>query len=119
MDSIRIRGLRLDAHIGVDEEERARAQILNFDIDIDADLDTAARSDDIDDTVDYADAVNRVAEVVEATQAHLLERLAADVAETIATMKHVRGVTVEVAKDPPPVEENVTSVSVRIERQGS
>ena len=119
MDAIRIRGLRLDAHVGVDEEERARAQILILDIDIDADLSAAAQSDDIEDTIDYAEAITRATDVIQTTQAHLLERLAADVAETIATMKHVGRVTVEIAKDPPPVAENVRSVSVRIERQGS
>lgn len=116
MDSIVIRDLRVKAHIGVTEEERAAEQLLVIGIDVATDMRPAGVSDDIADTVDYGRITQEVAELVQRSRSALLENLAEQIAAHIAGMPGANGVTVEIAKDAPPIEQDVGSVSVRIER---
>lgn len=111
---IKIRGLRVATRVGVTPEERARPQTVVLDVDVDADLAPAAASDELRDTIDYAAAVTRVADVVAASEANLLEHLAAKVISALSRMEGVQGVTVEISKQPPPVAEDVESIAVRI-----
>jgi dihydroneopterin aldolase len=114
--SISIRGLEVDAHIGVTEEERAVAQTLVIDIDIDADLRAAAVSDDVSDTIDYGTIVDQVSELVETSRYRLLERLGAEIIELICRNTRVARVTVVVGKKSPPVEAVVNGISVVVTR---
>ena len=116
MDRISIRGLRAVTHIGVPDEERSRPQALLIDLEVLTDLRQAGASDELDDTVDYGALTSRVAELVSRSRVKLLERLAALIAEEIATAKGVTGVSVTVAKETPPLDEDVKGVSVQIER---
>lgn len=116
MDLIKVRGLKVKSHIGATEEERARAQSLTIDLDVAADLRPAGLSDELVDTIDYGRLVAEVEAVAQASERALLEHLAEEVAAHIAQMEGVNGVTVEVAKDAPPIEQEVDCVAVRIER---
>lgn len=116
MDLIKVRGLRVSSHIGATADERARPQGLTIDLDIAADLRAAGVSDDLSDTIDYGRVVREVEEVAQASDRVLLEHLAEEVAARIAQIPGVNGVTVEVAKDAPPIEQEVERVAVRIER---
>jgi dihydroneopterin aldolase len=113
---ILIRGLRVATRVGVTSEERARPQTVVLDVDLDADLSRAAASDELVDTVDYSAAVTRIADVVSTSEAKLLEHLAGKVVSVLSRMDGVRGVTVQIAKEPPPVAEDLESVAVRIVR---
>jgi dihydroneopterin aldolase len=113
MDLIRIKGLRLQTHIGWTDDERSRPQWLVIDVDIALDLGKAARSDDLADTLDYHAAVTEIAELVRASRARLLEHLAWCIAELIGGKPGVEAVTVEVAKESPPLEEKAR-VAVRV-----
>lgn len=116
-DHIHIRGLRAKTRIGVTEEERSRPQVLLVDIAIELSIADAARSDDVEETVDYDSLVNDVVAEIEGTERRLLERLAADLSDRILERNGVLGVTVEVAKEDPPVQHEVESISVRMERR--
>jgi dihydroneopterin aldolase len=116
-DALLIRGLRLDARVGVTDAERQKPQTVRMDIAIRADLSQPATSDDLGDTIDYSAAVATVADAVRATECRLLEHLASHVATRVSYMHGVLGVTVEVSKEPPPVDADVEAVVVRIERQ--
>lgn len=116
MDSIKVRDLRVESHVGATEEERGGAQMLSIDLDVVVDLRPAGRSDDLADTVDYGLLVKEVAKLVETSNCALLEHLAENIAARIASIEGVNGVTVEVSKDAPPIEQDVGTVAVRIER---
>ena len=77
-DLIEVRGLKLEAIVGVLPHERARPQPLRVDLALWVDTSAAAASDDLADTVDYAALSARVVERCQALQALLLERLTAD-----------------------------------------
>ena len=101
------------------EEERARPQTVVIDVDVTTDLEKAGRSDDLSTTVDYGSLVDRIAAAVRSIEARLLEHLAEEIASLVGAYEGVRGVAVEVGKASPPVAEEVTRVSVRIERGAS
>lgn len=116
LDAIKIRGLRVDAHVGVTDEERSQPQTIVVNVHISADLERASMSDDLEDTIDYAAAATAVAERIASQQSKLLEHLAGGIADDLLSLTGVRGVTVEIAKEPPPLEEDVETVAVTIER---
>ncbi|HEX2241143.1 MAG TPA: dihydroneopterin aldolase [Actinomycetota bacterium] len=116
-DRVLIRDLRAKARIGVTEEERLEPRELVVDVDIDTDFDTAARTDDLGQTVDYAAVARAVSEVVSAGETKLLEHLAHEVAERLLGFAGVTGVRVEIRKERPPMTEDVGAAGVVIERR--
>lgn len=115
-DRIAIRRLRVPTTIGVGERERAEPQTVVLNLEIETDTARAGATDDLGDTVDYHRAVRLVADLVRSGETKLLERLAERVAAALLELEGVTGVVVEVGKEPPPVEEDVDAVSVRITR---
>jgi FolB domain-containing protein len=116
MDSIFVRRLRLPVRVGVTEEERSRPQFVLLDLDLRRDLARAGASDDLAETVDYGAITSGVASLLEGTEVSLLERLAQVVAEFLLALDGVLEVTVNVAKEAPPIREETSSVGVRIVR---
>ncbi len=60
-DRIELRGLRAVGLHGASPEERKQAQPFEVDVTIEADLRSPGRSDDLDDTIDYAAVTEAVA----------------------------------------------------------
>lgn len=114
--SIRIAGLRALGRHGVLPEEQQRSQPFDVDITIEADLAVAARTDDLETTVDYGSVISSVAEIVETRSYALLEALAGAIADVVLARPGVDAVTVEVRKVRPPVAAHVDSVGVRLRR---
>lgn len=119
MDSVIVRDLVFDTHVGVTDAERATPQKVLVSLEVFRDLGDASRTDDLEQTVDYGTLVPAVARLVEASECRLLEKLAGDVASLIERIPGVSGVTVEIAKASPPLQEEVGRVAVRIERHSS
>lgn len=118
MDHIVIRDLKVDAHVGVTDEERADLQPVHIDVELSIDASKAGESDDVADTVDYGTVAAAVADLVRGSEARLLEHLGLRIATVLAGISGVLGVTVEIAKKRPPVSEEIGAVAVRIERAG-
>ena len=116
MGTIVIAGLReLGVH-GVLPEEQARPQPFEVDVELTVDLEAAGESDALDDTVDYAAVAEAVSRVVASERYHLLERLAARIAEVCCVDERVSAVVVTVRKLHPPVRAIVDHVAVCIEK---
>jgi dihydroneopterin aldolase len=117
-DRIEIRGIRLLGTHGVLPEERTRPQPFEVDADLVVSMVDAGSSDDLADTVDYADVVQRIAAVVGgATSFTLLEALAATAADQVlAVDSRVHAVTLTVRKLQPPLSADLSTVGVRITR---
>ena len=75
-DRLLLAGLRLQAHIGVTEEERRERQRLELDLELYADLEAAGRSGDLRQTVDYRLAAEAVRALVEGRPWLLVEAAA-------------------------------------------
>lgn len=118
-DRIELRGLRVVAAHGVLPEEIQRPQPFEVDLDLYADLAPAGETDDLLQTVDYADLCEAVADALRGPRAALLEHLAqraADAALRVAGSRALR-VTVTVRKLRPPVALDLASSAVTITRE--
>lgn len=118
MDLVRIKDLRVETRIGVTPEERSQPQPVLINVDVLTDLTAAGKSDELEETVDYGEVVTLVMEVARGANSKLLEHLAERIAAAIAPLRGVNGVTVEIGKEQPPLDEDVGRVAVRIERPG-
>ena len=115
---ILIRGLRVLAHVGVPEAERAQPQPLSIDLALFVDLGAAGRSDDVADTVDYGAVSVAVADAVATEPVALLERLAAVAADAVLDLDpRTTAVTVTVTKLRPPIPRDVEAAAVRLHRE--
>ena len=83
MDIVFIRELRVKTVIGIYDWERKIKQDVVFDLEMAADIAKAAKSDSIEDTLDYKSISKRIVEYVEASEYQLVETLAEKVAEII------------------------------------
>ena len=97
-DRIHIRDLSVHCIIGINAEERVEKQEVVINLTLHADLGEAARTDRIEDTVDYKSVKEEVRKAVEASDFFLLERLAEHVAEIALRPRSVHRVDVSVDK---------------------
>ena len=82
-DRIFVRDLRTEAIIGIFDWERKVRQTLSFDLEFPGDIRRAAKSDRIEDTLNYKSVAKRVLAFVETSECHLVETLAEQVAQLI------------------------------------
>lgn len=97
-DRIHIRDLSVHCIIGINPDEREEKQEVVINLTLHADLAEAARTDRLEDTVDYKSVKNDVRKAVEASDFFLLERLAEQVAEIALRPPLVQRVDVSVDK---------------------
>ena len=80
--------LRLQARVGVGEEERARPQRVVLTLELHLDLSRAGASDDLADTVDYEAVCELAARIAGSRPFDLIEAMAEEVAA--ALLEHAR-----------------------------
>lgn len=98
MDTIVIEDLEVRYRVGVPEAERAHPQRLCLTVRLQTNLETAARSDDLNDTVDYYAVTRRLLAFGEGRTWRLIESLAVDIAELLLQEFGVARVRVKVKK---------------------
>ncbi len=98
MATIRLEGLSVFGHHGARPYEKEAGQRLEVDLELLPMDERAELSDRLADAVDYDMLHRTVREVVEERSFHLLEALAATVADTILERFAIRRVSVRIAK---------------------
>lgn len=83
MDIIYLKDLHIDTIIGVYDWERRTRQTVILDVEIAADISKAAKSDKIEDTLNYKAVAKRLISFVENSEFQLVETLAEHVAEVL------------------------------------
>jgi dihydroneopterin aldolase len=96
MTTIELAGLEVFGYHGVNEDERRDGQRFLYDLELD--VGEAGSSDRIEDAVDYRDVAACVREVSESRAFHLLEALAAAVADALLDRFPVARVRVRARK---------------------
>ena len=114
MDRITLRGIRAYGRHGANEGERDQPQPFDVEVELEVDTSVAQRSDDLNDTVDYAALHVRVVDIVALTSFALLERLAAEIADAAMHDARIACARVTIAK--PGILDGATP-SVTIERR--
>lgn len=114
MDKVFIRGLTVEAVIGVFDWEKQVQQPLIFDLEMDWDITQAAETDDLQYALNYAAVTDRVIAFVQANQYDLLERLLVQLAETLRQEFSIPKIKIRVEK--PAVAPHAQAVGLEIER---
>lgn len=83
MDTIIVKGLKLFAYHGVNEEEKINGQNFILDIKVWLDLSVPCESDNVNDTVSYAKIIKKVRTVFTAEKYDLLEKAAQIVSDAV------------------------------------
>lgn len=113
-DVVFIKGLKVEAVIGVYEWERAITQPLLIDIALETDIGQAAISDNVDDALNYKAVCDDVSEWCKEIQAKLLEHLAGQIADKLLEKYATHKVTLSIAK--PTAIKQADAVGVQITR---
>ena len=116
MDKILLSGLVFFGRHGCHAAERELGQNFVVDVELDADLQTAARTDDLHDTVDYVSVYNRAKEIIEGPSAFLLEHLAAQIGDFALADPRVQKARVRIRKPHVAVPGALDYLGVEIER---
>lgn len=117
MDKILMHHLQFYGYHGVLEEEKRLGQKFIVDVELFLDLKVAGTTDDVKDTVSYADVYADVKNLVENQQFHLIEALAETIGDSILKQyQSLRKVMVRVKKPEAPVRGIYDYFGVEIER---
>ena len=95
---VRIKNLKLRTIIGIQEWERTEKQDIIINIEYETNAEKAAKSDDINDTINYKTLNKKIIEKVESTSFFLLEKLASCILEIIMEDKRITRAKVEIDK---------------------
>lgn len=117
MDTITLKGMHFYGYHGCLPEERMTGQPFHVDAVLFVDAGKACASDDLEHTVDYGQVYRLVRSVVEGKPYHLIERLAAVIADEILAQFAVAAVNITVHKPHAPVGGFIDDVAVTIERK--
>lgn len=115
MDAIIIEGLKVDTVIGCFNWERQIIQPLMLDLTIHNDLSQAAHSDELEDTLNYAQICELAAQVIQEAQPKLIEHAALLVLECLfSTFPSIESITITIRK--PAIIAQANAVGIRLER---
>ena len=115
-DALAIRGIEAVGHHGVFAFERRDGQVFRVDLVLGLDTRPAARSDDLQDTVDYGSLVTAVKRAVESDPVDLIETLAQRIADICLQDSRVEWTEVTVHKPDAPIEATFSDVALTISR---
>jgi 7,8-dihydroneopterin aldolase/epimerase/oxygenase len=113
--TIELHGIVLHGFHGVLEEERRDGQRFVVDVELDLEHEQGARSDRIEDAVDYREIVARVGQISDSPY-HLLEAFAAAIADALLAEWPVAAARVRVRKPDVVLDPPVEYVAVSVER---
>jgi 7,8-dihydroneopterin aldolase/epimerase/oxygenase len=116
VDKILISKLDCPASVGVTAEEQASVQRLSIDLEFLIDSRKPARTDSIQDAIDYSKVAAAVAEVCAEQPYHLIETIAERIAERVLSDFPTTGTRVLVRKIAPLTRPSADHVCVEIVR---
>lgn len=114
MDKVFVRGLKVDAIIGVFEWEKTNQQPLIFDLEMAWDISQAAATDDLSYALNYQAVTEFVEAFVQKSRFELLETLVERLAEQLRKTFAMPWLSIEVQK--PAVVPQAQAVGLYIER---
>lgn len=116
LDVIALRGLSAYGTHGVLPDEQTNAQPFVVDLALWVDTRAAADSDDIDDTISYAEVADLVCGILTGPSVRLIETLGSRIAVAILEFDPVQGVEVTIHKPNAPIGHPFSDVSVTVRR---
>lgn len=117
MDFIQITGIRAYGYTGFLAEEQVLGQWFEVDLTIGLDLRKAGETDNIEDTLDYREAIARTKTLIQTAKFALIEKLAAAIAESLLELDKVRQVCVKLTKPAAPIPNFGGRITIEITRK--
>ena len=114
MDKVFIRGLEVEGIIGIFQWEREVRQIISVDIEMDFDNKNAAKSDSIEDALNYKLVGKRITSYIKNSKFQLVETLAENISKII--LKEFPVTTVKVTLSKPGALRGSETVGISITR---
>lgn len=115
MDAIIIEGLKVDTVVGCFNWERQIIQPLMLDLIIHNDLSQATYSDELEDTLNYAQICELAAQVIQEAKPKLIEHAAQLVLECLfTTFPTIESISITIRK--PAIIAQANAVGIRLER---
>ncbi|MDN5621278.1 MAG: dihydroneopterin aldolase [Psychrobacter sp.] len=111
-DVVFVKGLKVEAVIGVFDWERAITQPLLIDIALETDISRASVSDDVNDALSYKDVCDDVSEWCKQIQAKLLEHLAGQISDRLFEKYDCQKITLSIAKPTAIVQADAVGVQI-------
>ena len=116
LDKIYIEGLEVFALIGVYDWEREHQQRLMVDVELSADLSMAAQTDDVDNTLNYAEIAQGLSEFAAKSQFKLIEALASHMVDwLLQSFPKLKSVRLKLSK--PDILANAKNVAVEFTKE--
>ena len=115
MDKIYIEGLQVYSLIGVYDWEREAKQRLLVDMQLFTDLSLAAKSDQVNDTLNYAEVASCVEQIADTSEFELLEALADAMITQVFAGFPVQKISLKLSK--PDILANANNVAVELIRE--
>lgn len=116
MDKIYLEHMEFYGYHGVYKEENKLGQRFIVDLTLELDLKAAGETDNLNMTVNYAEAYNLVKGIVEGKPFQLVESVAEKIANNLLQSFDIQTCTVKVIKPDPPIPGHYRSVAVEIMR---
>ncbi|MEI6381385.1 MAG: dihydroneopterin aldolase [Cyanobacteriota bacterium ELA615] len=116
VDIIEISNLRCYGYVGYFPEEKVLGQWFEVNARISYDLARAGQTDQLTDTLNYAQVIELIKEKIAKSQFALIERLAQVIAQDILEIPLVTEVKLKLTKLSPPIADFSGQVSVEITR---
>ena len=117
MDKIVMKNMKFYGYHGMLPEEQANGQDFFIDIEMSLDLNKPGKTDEIDDTVDYAEVYGLIKNITKNNKFRLIERLADNIArEILSRYAKVCKIMVRVKKPEAPLTGEFDWVGVELER---
>lgn len=117
MDKITLTGVGCVGYHGVLESEKKTGQPFFVDITMFTDFQKSAGSDNIDDTVNYAEVAELIRDVITGESLDLIETLAENIATAVLDTFPLEAVELTVHKPKAPIEVTFADVAVTILRE--
>ena len=115
-DSIQVNGIRAYGYVGYLPEERVLGQWFEVDLTLWLDLKPAGDSDNIEDTVDYREAIAAVKELIVTSKFDLVEKLISAIADRVLIIEKVDRVCVKLSKPAAPIPDFGGRITLEITR---
>ena len=117
MDKIIIKNLNIYAYHGVYQEEKENGQRFSISAELELNLRKAALSDELENTVNYADVCSLIQQTVQDERCDLIEAVAENICgEILLKYRQVKSVRVRVSKPEAPIDADFDAVSVELHR---
>ena len=97
MYKIKINNMKFFSHIGVLPEEKILGQNLEIDLIVTTNF-SYSGLDELDETLSYVAFYEKISEIIEASRADLIEKLAFDIIQAIKENSKVKSVEVHIRK---------------------